>query len=170
MASLNSPMDLCDRLGLRPTPYQQAILQAFYEDVDPINEENIPAERTCNAAALCALWRLLLIEGSRIIVIAANRELESRFMGFMHDITTSIDPGLTAVCKWSNSKHMTVGDAAGHELRFVSNKPSFLQGIGDEAVTWVILGASSTQLKFGDMMKAVDAYRGREGHRHIVIW
>jgi hypothetical protein len=170
MASLRSPQDLCERLGLRPTTYQQEILQRFYDDVDPINEKEIPAERTCNAAALCALWRLLLIPGSRCIVIAANRELESRFMGFMHQITTEIDPALTSMCKWANGKTMKVGDSEGYELRFVSNRPAYLQGIHDGTVTWVILGAKSSETKFCDTMQVVDTYRGREGHRHIVIW
>jgi hypothetical protein len=170
MASLRSPEDLAERLGLRHTGYQRELMSQFYNDVDPVQANEVPAQRTTEALALAALWRLLLIPGSACYVIAANRELESRFMGFMHRITTEIDPALTSMCNWGNGKHLKIGDAAGYELRFVSNKPAFLQGIHGDAVTWVILGAKSSDTLFGDTMKVVDSYRGLPGHRHIVMW
>lgn len=170
MASLRSPEDLCLRLGLNPTLYQQEIMSRFYNDEDPLQMREIPAERTCNAAALCALWRLMLIPGSKCIVIAANRELESRFMGFMYQITTAIDPALSSTCTWTGAKVMRVSDTDGYELRFVSNRSRYLQGIHADAVTWVILGARSSETHFCDTMKVIDSYRGKEGHRHIIVW
>ena len=170
MASLRSPEDLSERLGLRPTMYQRDLMDRFYNDEDPLQMKEIPAERTCNAAALCALWRLLLIPGSKCIVIAANRELESRFMGFLYQITTEIDPALTSTCNWSNGKVMQVGDAAGYELRFVPNRVQALAGIHADVVTWVVLGARSSETKFNDARQVVESNRGFEGHRHIIVW
>lgn len=170
MSSLRSPEDLCLRLGLNPSLYQREIMDRFYNDEDPLQMKDIPAERTCNAAALCALWRLMLIPGSKCIVIAANRELEARFMGFMYQITTEIDPALSSTCSWTGGRVMRVSGTDGYELRFVSNKSRYLRAVDDEAVTWVILGARSSETHFGDAMKVIDSYRGREGHRHIVVW
>lgn len=170
MASLHSPADLCDRLGLRPTDAQLDLMQAFYEDVDPLQVTDVPAERTSNTIAMIALWRLLRIKGSRCIVVSATRELEARFMGFMHEVTTRIDPALTSVCKWTNSKTMRLGSEAGYELRAVSNRPAFLEGIQEDAVTWIVLGARSSETHFNDTLQVVNSYRGREGHRHIILW
>ena len=170
MASLRSPEALCERLGLRPTEYQREIMHRFYEDEDPLQVSEVAAEHTVKAAAICALWRLLRVDRSKCIVIAANRELESHFMGFMYQITTEIDPALTSTCHWSNGKVMRVGNDPVHELRFVSNRPNYLLGINDDNITWVILGARSSERRFGDTMKVVDGYRKYEGHRHIVVW
>ena len=141
MASLRSPEDLCDRLGLRPNEHQRELMHRFYEEEDPLELAEIPAQQTTNAVALAALWRLLRVQGSKCIVIAANRDLESRFLTFLREVTTTIDPALTSVCRWRGSKCLAIGDAAGHELRVVSNRPEWLQGLHDEAITFVILGA-----------------------------
>lgn len=169
MASLHSPADLAERLGMRPTPSQRELMERFYEDEDPLQVTEVPAQRTTEALALAALWRLLREDGSKCIVIAANRDLESRFMGFLHKITTEIDPALTSVCRWTNNKAMKVGDAAGHELRFVSNRPAFLQGLHG-TVTFVVLGARSSETRFMDTVKEVDKFRSMPGMRHIVMW
>lgn len=170
MTSLRSPMDLCDRLGLRPTTEQLDLMERFYHDEQPLEVTEVPAQQTTNAVAVCALWRLLLIPGSSCIVIAANRDLQSRFMGFMHDITTTIDPALSSVCRWSGSKTLKIGDSAGYELRFMSNKPAWAQGIHGDAITYVILGARSSEPNFVETMRALDANRNDEGARHIVVW
>jgi len=170
MSSLRSPEDLSHRLGLRPTAEQAELMHRFYEDEDPLQIVEVPSQQTTNAVALCALWRLLRVEGSKCIVIAANRDLEGRFMKFMRDITTTIDPALTSVCKWTGSKSMKLGDQAGHELRMVSNRPEWLQGLGGEAITFVVLGARSSEPKFCATMEVVDTYRKQEGARHIVMW
>lgn len=169
MPSLRSPEDLSERLGLRPTTYQRELMQRFYEDEDPLEVTEVPSQRTTEALAVAALWRLLREEGSKVVVIAANRDLESRFMGFVHQITTSIDPALSSVCRWTGNKAMKVGDSAGHELRFVSNRPEWLQGLCG-AITFVVLGARSDEPHFYETMKVVDSYRNREGARHIVMW
>ena len=170
MTSLRSPEDLAHRLGLRPTASQAELMHRFYEDEDPLQVTEVPSAQTTNAVALCALWRLLRVEGSKCIVIAANRDLEKRFMEFMRAVTTTIDPALTSVCKWVGSKTLKLGDQAGHELRMVSNRPEWLQGLHAEAVTFVILGARSSEPKFCATMEVVDSYRGQEGARHIVMW
>lgn len=170
MSSLRSPEDLSHRLGLRPTAAQAELMHRFYEDEDPLQVVEKPSEQTTNAVALCALWRLLRVEGSKCIVIAANRDLEGRFMKFMRDVTTTIDPALTSVCKWTSSKSMKLGDQAGHELRMVSNRPEWLQGLGGEATTFVILGARSSEPHFCATMEVIDTYRKQEGARHIVMW
>lgn len=170
MASLRSPEELCHRLGLRPTLAQRELMSRFYEDEDPLQVTEVPSEQTTNAVALCALWRLLLVPGSRCIVIAANRDLEGRFLKFMQSITTTIDPALTSVCKWSSSKVLKIGDTAGYEMRFVSNRPEWLQGLPSEATTFVVLGARSSEPRFNDTMQVIDSYRGQEGARHIVMW
>lgn len=169
MTSLRSPEDLSHRLGLRPTESQAELMHRFYEDEDPLQVVEVPSQQTTNAVALCALWRLLRVEGSRCIVIAANRDLEGRFLKFVRDITTTIDPALTSVCKWTNGRTMRLGDHAGHELRMLSNIPEWLQGLHGPT-TFVVLGAKSSETKFCDTLKVVDTYRGQEGMRHIVMW
>lgn len=170
MASLRSPMDLSDRLGLRPSTYQLDLMQRFYDGVEPLEVTEIPAQRTTEALALCALWRLLRIEGSRVLVIAANRDLESRFMGFLHTVTTQIDPALTSVCRWPSNKVLKIGDAAGHELRFMSNQPSWVQGIHDPSLLTVVLGARSSEPRFIETMQALRAASVGENCRQIVMW
>lgn len=146
------------------------MLTDFYEEVDPLHVREIPAESTTHAVAICALWRLLREDGSKVIVISSNRDLESRFMGFLYKITTGTDPALTSVCKWPNSKVLQIGDAAGHELRYYSSKPKFFGHVDDPIVTWVILGARSSETHFGDTLEVIKTYEGREGHRHIYLW
>jgi len=170
MSSLRSPEDLSHRLGLRPTGSQLELMHRFYEDEDPLHVVEVPSAQTTNAVALCALWRLLRVEGSKCIVIAANRDLEKRFMEFMRAITTTIDPALTSVCKWVGSKTLKLGDQAGHELRMVSNRPEWLQGLHGNAITFVVLGARSSEPKFCETLEVVNAYQRQEGVRHLVMW
>jgi hypothetical protein len=170
MSSLRSPEFLCERLGMRPTTYQRELMHKFYNDVNPLQTQEIPAEHTLNAAAICALWRALMIPGSQTIVIAANRELEKRFMGFVHDITTTVDPALTSSCAWVNGRHMNIGDTAGYWLRFLPNDPKVLARVRADVVTWVILGAKSSDTKFNDARRQAESNMDFEGHRHIIIW
>jgi hypothetical protein len=170
MASLRSPMDLSDRLGLRPSTYQLDLMQRFYDGVEPLEVTEIPAQRTTEALALCALWRLLRIEGSRVLVIASNRDLESRFMGFLHTVTTQIDPALTSVCRWPSSKVLKIGDAAGHELRFMSNHPQWAAGIHDPSLLTVVLGARSSEPRFIETMQVLRSIQTGENCRQIIMW
>lgn len=170
MTSLRSPEDLCERLGLRPSEGQRTLMHAFYEDVDPLQIREVPSEQTASAVALCALWRLLRIEGSKCYVISSNRDLEKRFLQFLHEVTRTIDPALTSVCKWTNGRALQLGSTSGHELRVVSNVPAFLMGLDETPTTFVALGASSSDMPFNDTLRVMDKYRGQEGARHIVMW
>lgn len=170
MASLHSPADLCERLGLHPTSAQLDLMQAFYEDVDPLQVEDDPTKQYSNTIAMIALWRQLRVKGSRTIVVSASRGLEVRFMQFLREITSRIDPALTSVCTWVNSRTLRFANEAGYELRCTSNRPAFLRGIKEDAVTWVVLGARSSEINFIETLEVVNSYRGREGHRHIILW
>ena len=170
MSSLRSPEFLCERLGMRPTTYQLDLMEKFYNGVNPLQTQEIPAEHTVHAVAICALWRALLISGSKTVVIAANRELEKRFMGFLHDITTTVDPALTSSCHWVNGRHLKFGDTAGYELRFLPNKPEVLARVRGSAVTWVILGAKSSETAFNEARAQAESALNFDGHRHIIIW
>lgn len=170
MPSLRSPEDLAERLGLRPTEYQRELMHNFYEGVEPLEVLEVPAQRTTEAVALCALWRLLRIDGSRCVVIAANRDLEKRFMGFLHNVTSTIDPALTSVCRWPSSKRLKIGDAEGHELRFMSNRPEWAQGIHDEALMTVVLGARSSEPHFVETMRVLRSVQTGANSRQIIMW
>ena len=170
MASLRSPMDLSDRLGLRPSAYQLDLMQRFYDGVEPLEVTEIQAQRTTEALAVCALWRLLRIEGSRCIVISSNRDLESRFMGFLYTVTTQIDPALTSVCRWTNNKVLKIGEAAGHELRFMSNTPAWAAGIHDPSLLTVVLGARSSEPRFVETMQVLRSIQTGENCRQIIMW
>ena len=170
MASLRSPEDLSERLGLRPSTYQLELMQRFYEGADPLEVVEIPHLRTIEALALCALWRLLRVEGSRVLVISSSRDLESRFMSFLRTVTTQIDPALTSVCRWKNSKVLKIGDAAGHELRFMSNQPAWAVGIHDPSLLTVVLGARSSEPRFCETMEALKTVQIGPDTRQIVMW
>jgi hypothetical protein len=170
MASLRSPADLCERLGMRPTTYQLDMLDRFYHSEQPLQQTDVPAQHTVNAAAMCALWRTLLIPGSTTIVIASSRELESRFMGFLHEVTTKIDPALASTCRWDSNKVLKLGSEAGYELRFVKNDPRQLARVRADVVTWVILGARSSEPRFNEAREQVESTLDFDGHRHIIIW
>jgi len=170
MASLRSPEDLSERLGLRPNSHQRELMHRFYEDEDPLQVAEKPSANTTNAVALCALWRLLRVEGSKCIVIASSRDLEKRFLDFMRGVTTTIDPALTSVTRWSGSRSMKLGNQPGSEMRMVSCRPEWLQGLGSEATTFIVLGARSSEPKFCETLAVVNSYRGDEGARHIVVW
>jgi len=170
MDSLRSPMDLCERLGLRPMAAQLSIMRRFYEGENPLQAPEVPNEKTVNAVAVCALWRLLSIPGSRCVVIGSSRDLEGRFMGILHEITTKVDPILASVCRWTNKRTLKVGDAAGHELRFVSNVPEWLRCMEEGPTTYVVLGARSSDTNFVDASRIIESYDGLRGARHIIVW
>jgi hypothetical protein len=170
MESLRDPENLCARLGLRPNEHQSEVMSRFYEDEDPLQVTEMPLAQTSNALALCALWHSLIVPGARTIVIASNRDLARRFMGFLYEVTTAIDPALTSSCRWSNGKTLKFGPSEGHELRFVSNTPAWLQGLRGDTITFVVLGAGSSETRFAETLKVIDSYRGQAGMRHIIMW
>lgn len=167
--SLRSPADLADRLGLTPTPNQLDILDRFAAGEEPMELTNERAEHTVRAVALCALWRLLLVPGSSCTVISSDEGLAAEFMGFLHNITTKIDPTLTSICKWPRWSHLEVGSVAGYELRLVSNVPGWL-GTPDGVATFVILGAASNDPDFTATREVVEGHVPAEDVRLISIW
>jgi hypothetical protein len=170
VGSLRSPEDLSERLGLRPSLYQLELMQRFYKGEDPFEVVEEPARRTTEAIALCALWRLLRVEGSQVLVVSSSRDLESRFMGFLHTVTTTIDPALTSVCRWTSNKVLRIGDVAGHELRFMSNRPGWAQGIHDPSLLTVVLGARSSEPRFCETMEALKTVQIGPDTRQIIMW
>ncbi len=168
MTSLRSPQDLCDRLGIYPTnPAMTDAMHTFYNETGDLDISGLGASRT---AAVCALWRVMRNNSSRCIVIASSKAHEAEFMDYLFGLTTNIDPALCTVTRWPHSRLMKIGDSAGHELRFVDNWPRRVAGIHADNITWVVLGASSTDIKFNEMVEAVKGCATSEDHRIITVW
>jgi len=145
-------------------------MDRFAKDEEPLILAETKDGHLVRAAALCALWRLLLVPGSACRVISSSRKLSREFMGFMYDITTTIDPVLTSVCKWTGPKVMRLGNDDAYELRQISNNANWLCDEPQVATTFVILGAGSDDDDFMATRKAVEAHGGVEGVRNIVVW
>ncbi len=88
-------------------------------------------------------------------------------MRFLYDIAMTVDPAIASVCSWTSTKCLRV---AGSELRVVSNRPAFLQGLEADGTTFVILGAGSSDPAFMDMLWAVDTFRNHAGTYFIEVW
>ena len=169
-ASLNNPANLCERLGLQPTDEQLALMDRFAEDEDPLVLAETKDGHLVRAAALCALWRLLLIPGSCVRVISSNKKLSHEFFGFLHEVTTSIDPALTQIAHWHGWRTLQLGNDDAYELRLVSNRPEWLRDEPQVVTTFVILGASSSETEFSAAREVVETHRHVEGVRTIVVW
>lgn len=168
--SLRNPFNLAERLGLVPTPEQTALMDRFSKDEEPLVLAETEEGHLVRAAALCALWRLLLVPGSSCRIISSSRKLTSEFMEFMYNITSTIDPVLQSVCKWRGPKVMKLGDDDAYELRLISNKAKWLHEKPQVPTTFVILGASSSEPAFTEARQAVEAHSGVEGVRTITVW
>lgn len=168
--SLRSPMDLADRLGQKMSPYQYALMESFMLHHEALEVTESPALHTIDAVGVCMLWRLLSIPGSKGIVIASSERLESVWTDYMMAITKAYDPAVAAMCRWTRSNTMKLGDQAGGELRLMRNIPGYISKASDDVTTWVVLGAGCTDVAFAETRTVVDSYRGYEGHKHLIVW
>jgi hypothetical protein len=91
-------------------------------------------------------------------------------MGFLHIATTQIDPTLSSMCRWSNSKCLRIGDTAHPKLRFMSNKRESIVGIHDPSLLTVVLGAGSSEPHFVEMVQALRSTLIGPNTRQIVMW
>ena len=170
MSSLRNPEELSYRLGLEPFASQIDLMTRFYDDEDPLNVVEVPSAQTVNAVAMCCIWRMLRQSDSKAVVIAANRDLEKRFMSFTRRVTSQVDPAISSLCNWSEQGTMTVGDTSLlPHLVSLGNQPELVKGFGGDT-TFVVLGAGSTALRFNATMAKVREYEGQSGARHIYMW
>lgn len=169
-ANLRNPANLCERLGLDPTPEHLAVMDRFAEDEDPLVVAETEDGHLVRAVALCVLWRLLLTPGSCGRVISSNKKLAHEFFGFLYDVTTRIDPQLQQIAHWHGWRTVQFGNDDAYELRLVSNKPEWLADEPQVATTFVILGASSSEPEFCAAREAVEAHQRVEGVRTITVW
>lgn len=168
--SLRSPHDLAARLGLIPNTSQGLILDRFAAGEEPLKLIEVRDENTVKAVALCALWRLLSVQGSACNIISSSRRMSAEFMEFLHKITTSIDPALTSVCDWTRWNVLQVGVDVGYQLRLVSNNPKWVSKPPMGVTTLVILGAASSSTKFCATREVFEAHAPAEDVRLITIW
>lgn len=170
VGSLRSPHDLADRLGLVPSQTQRKVLDRFTSNEHPLLLTNDPVDHTVRAVGLCALWRLLLVPGSNCQVISSSKSLAAEFFGFLYELTTKIDPALTACCSWPRWDVLRVGSDAGYELRLISNKPEWVRKAPEGATTLVILGAASSRPSFCEVREVFEQHAGAEDIRLISLW
>lgn len=168
--SLRSPHALAERLGLKPNISQGIILDRFANNEDPLVLTEVRTENTVKAIALCALWRLIAVQGSACSVISSSKIMSADFMDFLKKITTRIDPALTSICDWPRWNVLQVGTSAGHQLRLVSNNPEWVRKPPTGVTTFVILGAASSATKFCATREVFEAHAPVEGVRLITIW
>jgi len=170
MASLQSPLDLCDRLGLHPTTEQRELMERFAEGENPMDVPYDMGDRPENAMALSVLWHMLLVPGCRTVVIAADKQLGGQVMGFLQEVTMKIDPALTAVCRWPRWSTLKIGHDAGYECRLVSNRPALVAGLHSEAMVALILGAGSADPAFCETREALEGALVGEKARIVRMW
>lgn len=170
MASLRSPEDLCDRLGLKPSEAQREVMQRFERDENPLQVLDSGGERLGLAVAIGILWRLLCNSGSKVLVIASNERLGGDFFGFLQQITTKIDPALNAVCRWKRWNTLKIGHDSGYECKMLRNVPALLQGRDFSGTTFVVLGAGGSDTAFVEMQMALEQVAASEGVRLIRVW
>lgn len=170
MASLRSPADLCDRLGLRPTEHQLEVLERFTLGDAIMDVRDEPAGEGLRASALCTLWRAIANPGSLSTVIGAQQKQVADFMDFLRSITEGIDPALSSVCSWPRWGTLCIGDDPGYRVQAVSNRPAFLC----EALhgTIVVLGAGSPEGtgQWVETLKTAEGFACADGVRLIRVW
>lgn len=168
--SLRTPLNLCDRLGLKPTERQYELLEQLADQPAQLDLELDEKNEVIRAASVYALWRTLAYQGARCTVIAANRELAGQFMGFMHLVTTEIDPALNSAVRWTRWNVMKIGPDAGHEVRLVPNQPACAAGRHSKTHTIVILGAGDADPAFVETLRALEAGNVGSGGSMLRLW
>lgn len=168
--SMYSPLTLADRLGLRPTEGQVELLEKLHEQPKAFDVEGDQAHTMVRGVALFALWRLLAYRGSKATVIASTEELGAQFIGFLHRLTTQIDPALTSVTTWRRWNEVQFGPDSGHELRLVPNRPVCAAGRGCSTHTVIALGCLSGDLDFLKTQEVLFAHPCPEGEVRIRVW
>ncbi len=168
--SMYSPLTLADRLGLRPSEGQVEMLEKLHEQPKLFDIQGDTAHTIIRAASLFALWRLLAYRGSKGTVIASTPELGGQFIGFLHRMTTQIDPALSSVAHWRRWNEVQLGSDAGHELRLVPNRPVCAAGRGCSTHTVISIGAGSNDLDFLKTQEVLFGHSCPEGEVRIRIW
>lgn len=168
--ALRTPLNLCERLGLKPTERQYELLQQLEEQPAKLDLELGDNREVLNAVAVYTLWRTFAHQGARATVIAANRERAAQFMGFLHRVTTEIDPALNSAVRWTRWNVMKIGPDAGHELRLVPNQPVCAAGRHASKHTIVILGAGDADPAFVETMKALEDGNVGDGGSLLRLW
>lgn len=168
--SLRSPEHLCERLGLQPNEPQIALMRHFQKGETPIDVIDSLEDFMFRGVAIAALWRLLLLPGSKVLVVASMRSRKREFMRFLGHVTSSIDPALSSISKWTNANTMLMGNDPDYWLRAVSNNPGCVMGLGEGPKTIVILGAAASDLAFVDTLKALEPYFRDEQAQIVRIW
>jgi len=167
--SLESPLALCERLGLRPTIIQELMLKKL-ADQPSIFDTNVGNMfQGVKAVVVYALWRMLIHPDSRCTVISSNDRLAGRFTTFMRSVTMEVDPALASVCTWSGWNAMGIGNREGG-MRLTKNNPACVQGFHCPQHTVVILGAGSTDEAFVQTREALQLTLRMRGGSRVSVW
>lgn len=170
MSGISSPLELVTKFGLRPDASQLEMMERFDRGENPLDVRSCKHGELVRATAIISLWRMLHVTGSRISVLADEPARAREFMGFLHTVTTSINPVFAAACKWPRWSYLKIGvDAA--VCKYVPNRPSSAAGLcWSDAHTIVILGAGSSEPAFVETVRALEPCFGAENCRVIRIW
>lgn len=128
-----SPHDLCDYLGLTPTPLQRAVFDDYARGLTDFSNSDEVIRGLC----ICLLWETLSNPGRTCYVMGEER-LRSWVMAFMRGVIDR-QPALaevTGMGRWE----LSFGSDPGWRVRALLTHPFLLEG-ATPGSTVVILGA-----------------------------
>lgn len=180
-ATMQSPLSLCDRLDLVPTPAQQKMLSRFdacvkglehtrhamFKRVDFLEGDSFEAAR---AAAVCAMWRLLVSKGSSCVVLAPARYPSVEFMDFLGKVVRSRSNDLTYICDFPRWNVLKLGGVNGWELRLMPNLPAIVREESSRALISIELCAGDSSVEFTESCKALEEANKNEKNVLIRVW
>lgn len=181
------PSDLCRRLRLDPTAEQCELMDSTAADYPVANVagrareafmslEGIDAD-TMRAVMMVALWRTLVVGGSRTTVLAPSVEgstdcglLGRLSMGFLSEVCLTRDPYLANVAILRGWNRVEFASTPGWEVRLIPNVVQMAADAGSRSTLGVILDAGNEQPVFVEAVRAFEgALKGPET-RLIRLW
>lgn len=169
-APMRSPSHLCAYLEMRPSLDQTALMERATTLRDPdwvLDTSETAADRIFQAAAVWALWRTLLLTGSRTTILAPAESRRVDFMATLHRICTHTAPGLNAITRFPRWNRLQIGLAAGWDLRAVANSHFLVAERARTTFTAVILGAGSSDPEFLEARKTLE--EGMVGPKRALV-
>lgn len=167
---MRSPLDLCDKLNLKASGTQFALLARLGECPKMLDVEGDEHYEAARAVGIFALWRVLAVTGSSGIVLAPTQALGSDFMKFMEAITQRCNPELAEVSGFPRWNLLQFAGRTGWELRVVPPKAPLIRERAHNALVSIILSARNTDPEYVEAMKALEECSTHPKNTLVHVW
>jgi hypothetical protein len=167
---MRSPLHLCEKLGLTPTPGQHELLTRLGQCHENYNIQGDEKNESARACAIFALWRVLNVSDSLGIVLTPSKERSNDFMTFITAVTKRCSPELASVSGFPRWNVLQVGGRTGWELRLMPNKAALVRERAPNAVVSLILDAGNSDPEFVEAVRALEERSTHEKNTLIHLW